>query len=154
PCRVLGSAIEKLKTLMGHVSALSVGQANPHTAGTLGGILRSSNSAKHYAVSCNHVLGSVGTAVYRPGPFEGRKSARIGEFAFSELAISTPPGMSFNSRAMPDAKRLDVAVAELTRDTAAIVSDVSSTVQVDGVRPVANIAPSNQVFFYGKESGP
>jgi len=54
---------------------------------------------------------------------------------------------------MPDAKRLDVAVAELTRDTAAIVSDVRSTVQVDGVRPVANIAPSNQVFFYGKESG-
>src|SRR5262249_31034468 len=104
-------------------------------------------------VSCAHVLGPSGpggTAVYSPGPFENRDSRPIGIVLYAEVPFLKPPGQDCNLIALPNAGRLDVAVAEVDPSETARLK-VSPCAQL--VRRAAKMHPYQRVSFIGKESG-
>lgn len=95
---------------------LSIGRAEPNTAGTAGGLLLDPRSDRHYVVSCAHVLGPVGTDVYCPGPYEGKGGRHAGVVRFSAISPPKEQGQACSLDVDPYAGRLDVAVAELHGD--------------------------------------
>ncbi len=128
---------------------LSVGRANPApTAGTLGGFLRSPRTDKRYLVSCAHVLGGNGTHVYTPGPYEDRGMNEVGIVRVSEIPSLEQLGQPCNMQAIPNAGRLDVAVAEILPG-----AQLADLPKVSAIRFVRNMISYQRVSFVGKVSG-
>jgi hypothetical protein len=126
---------------------ISIGRADPNTSGTAGGCLWDPRSGRYYVVSCAHVLGLDGTEVYSPGPFEGRDSRPVGRVRYSSIPPRKPFEMACAIDVVPDAGRLDVAVAEL----------YAGAPRANGgphrVRAIAQIHPFQPVIYGGIVSG-
>jgi hypothetical protein len=127
---------------------LSVGAAEPvPTAGTIGGYLRSSDGSLLMA-SCGHVLGTEGSVVYAPGPFEGKRSDACAMVRWSR----EPEPNSFNQPlgTMVPADPVDFAVAEVFP---AFEQRLARRSRAHVVRPSAKMINLQPVFFLGKVSG-
>lgn len=153
PPAVATNLIRDMSVAFGKSDAkpLSIGRTEPNTAGTLGGFLYCPATDRKLIVTCAHVLGPVNSAVYVPGPFEHKRSRRIGTVLFSAI----PPlkqGGECNLMAMPLAGRLDVSVANYTPDDE-IAMDIEPAPLVNRLRTVAQMVPYQPVEFIGKESG-
>lgn len=132
--------------------AYSVGRADPRTSGTAGGYLYCSATDTRYLVSCAHVLGSIGTSVYTPGPHENKGSSPLGIVRFAEIPKLKRAGERCNLQAMPGAGRLDVAVAEVMQSTEA-TTDVAAASSTYEVQRCEEMSSYQRVQFVGKESG-
>jgi hypothetical protein len=156
-CRALsGGLLEGLLRQLGanrpkDPTPISVGRANPSTAGTLGGVLRGARTGDHYIVSCAHVLGGVGTATFTPGPYEGHQSREIGVVEYSQLADLKGPSQPCNSLRSSGAGQLDVAIARIT-DGSDALQRIGFVPTAAKVRPIADMQQNDAVFFVGKVS--
>ncbi|HTQ39694.1 MAG TPA: hypothetical protein VMJ32_11745 [Pirellulales bacterium] len=159
PCRALlgdrfkrSLGLNSLKRILGirKQPAISVGQLNPRTAGTLGGLLSCRASGETFIASCAHVLGTTGTSSYRHGIFANR--SRLGTVQFSKLASLKPNGAKCNPVAYPNAESLDVSITKLDEgiETLRGTGEVSS---VQRVKPIREMQPYDQVHFRGQASG-
>jgi hypothetical protein len=70
---------------------------------------------------------------------------------WGEIADEIPPGSSCSIVATPTAKRLDVAVAALSRDLASEIE--SRALRPDHIQAIASMVPQQKVQFFGKVSG-
>jgi hypothetical protein len=136
---------------VGPRSATSIGRRDPNTAGTLGGYVRHRATGAVYLVSCFHVLGPPDTPVYSPGPYEGHSGARIATVTFHHFPPPSRPNSDCNLFGLPDAPKLDLAVAELYES--AEPHGLNLEKSADGVRDPARMNPYQPVAFVGKESG-
>jgi hypothetical protein len=132
--------------------APSIGRAEPRTSGTLGGYLACPATGGVYLVSCAHVLGAAGSDAFTPGPFENRGSTRIGTTVYSEIPPAKIPGQDCNFWGLPDAGRLDVALAEC-KPIPSAADGVRPTPSCDALRRAIKMVPYQPVAFIGKESG-
>jgi hypothetical protein len=155
PNRALG-AFDRLAQLLGRdkdpSKALSIGRADPNTAGTLGGLLCGQDSRVKYLVTCAHVLGPPGTSVYQPGPFEGKKSELIGSVSHSRIPGPASTDDPCSEQTTPNAARLDLAVAELAVDPDSLRS-LGRITTANAIRPVPAIRKNDRVTFTGKTRG-
>ncbi|MEM1366627.1 MAG: hypothetical protein AAGG02_01170 [Cyanobacteria bacterium P01_H01_bin.15] len=137
-------------------ASLSVGKAFPDTAGTLGGFLQCPQTRKIYLISCAHVLGmEAGTKVFNPGPYEGKKTKKIGNVRLSILP--NLDGETCNPRKYSQYNPysdygLDVAVAELNADDYSLRTSHPSN-SVEHVRMISSMSLHDKVLFHGKVSG-
>ncbi len=132
--------------------APSIGRANPNTAGTLGGILVGTDARKKYLVTCAHVLGPAGTDVYQPGPFEGKHSKPIGTVNYFKIPVLGRSDDPCSEPAVPDATRLDLAVAELGVG-ADLLHGMGAITTVNDLRPIVAMRKNDRVTFTGKTRG-
>lgn len=136
----------------GTKTAPSIGQANPDTAGTLGGLLHGTHPGRHYLVTCAHVVGPPGSIVYQPGPFEGRQSQSIGIVRHTKIPEFGSMSDPCSEVATPDAHRLDLAVAELTVDVERL-EEMGVVSTVNTIRPIQAMRQNDPVTFTGKTRG-
>jgi hypothetical protein len=136
----------------GVLNPVSVGRAEPRTSGTLGGFLRCLATDRYYLVSCAHVFGTGSAQVYTPGPFENLSSTPIGVIRFAEIPPLKGAGQDCNLDAVPNAGRLDLAVAEWI-PPGNIAQAIAPKPSVHIVRRCAKMNPYQPISFVGKVSG-
>jgi hypothetical protein len=133
-------------------NAVSVGRSVPNTAGTLGGILKCAHTARSYVLGCAHVLGSPGTDVRSPGPYEGKPTRHIGRVVKAQIPPIQQLWQKCNVDAEPRAGRLDFAIAELD-DTESTWGNSLGLQPIHHSRRVQQMDSFDPVFFVGKVSG-
>lgn len=118
--------------------------------GTLGGFLHDPVTRDRFAVTCGHVLGSVGEDVYHP--------ARVGGIHIGRVeAVALPPGSDPKQGCdhhgqSPDDCRTDVAAARIASGTecSPLIRRLGSVTEVGEPGQVKAYEP---VSFVGKQSG-
>jgi hypothetical protein len=130
---------------------ISIGRANPNTAGTLGGLLRGVQTGGHYLVSCAHVLGGVGATTFTPGPYEGHHSRQIAVVEYSEIPPLKKPSQRCNPRSSAHATHLDAAVAKIDggMDDLRALGEIPTIARL---RLIDEMQQNDDVWFVGKVS--
>lgn len=134
------------------VRAPSIGSTNPDTAGTLGGLLRGGISGSPYLVTAAHVLGSRNSDVYAPGPLDGKRSEVIGRVRHLQIPDPGATGDPCSEVSTPSAVRLDMAVAELSVNVAALTK-LGVLTTANHLQGIAGIRKNDPVTFTGKARG-
>lgn len=131
---------------------VSVGAADPPTAGSLGGLITCQRTGKCLGIGCQHVLGSEGTRVLSPSPSEWRKSTCVGRVIWSEVPTKLPDGQRVDPRQLQQAGKLDVAVLDIDNPFARQIGEKLGNAPV-GWNPISTMRLHAPVTFTGKVSG-
>lgn len=130
--------------------APSIGRADPHTAGTLGGIL-AGREANRYLVTCGHVLGPPETHVYAPGPYEGKAFRPIGPVRHWTMPNAGTTSDPCSEQVTPGAARLDLAIAEIA--DAGAISEMGYISNPSSVMSIASMRKNQPISLIGKNDG-
>jgi hypothetical protein len=127
---------------------ISVSNAKPNIAGTLGGLLEDTATGEVYLSSCNHVLYDSGTNdVIQQGRKDGgvAPSDTVAQTTYA-VPLKPPAGFSFSS----PFNSVDAALAK--RNGVSFNRDVRIIGRVTGIVPKNQIELGDEVVFVGKES--
>jgi hypothetical protein len=122
----------------------------PLTVGTLGGLLTDSASGEMYALSCEHVCGSIGSIVFQPPPKVSPHN-RVAEVMYVTVPASQTPTSKCNRVKQP-VPIPDLAISRLDQGIAssAIHQGIG---KVQRVTPIADMTSGDSVTFEGAASG-
>lgn len=130
---------------------ISIGSSRfSNLSGTTGFFLRSYNSDKLLALSCNHILLRPNDDIVQQGPHDGGTvpSDLIGTTTYT-VPLSYPPSFSFG--AVYD--KVDASLADLNGGVhPRLTVRLSGSIPIKNFRTVSKLNIGDEVFFVGKES--
>src|SRR5262249_40646929 len=108
--------------------------------GTLGGFLEDANTGEFYGVTCEHVVGAVGTIVEALA----KPRSRIGNVSYSERSTAGTP---CSQHAKPNAGTFDAALVKIDQSVSV------TTVPKVTVAALATVDQDDRIMFQGAKSG-
>lgn len=128
--------------------APAITRKRPWAHGTVGGMLQGIHSSRSYIVSCGHVMGDLGTSVYK----QYNNIRKIGEVVYHFMPPLCDPRDPCSNTTDPQLQSIDVSVARLTVPDKELF-DMGRVVMPNKIASISEIRKNDRVTFTGKVSG-